>query len=140
PPRGPLVAATLLHSLVFRLPLARLRDAMALGVLGARGMTISAACGTTAIYVAHSIPASAYWSTWSVWWTGDTMGVLLIAPFLLSFRSFTRPTRIAWRRCVEFALLFASLAIVAHLVFMSRLQIEYLVFPFLVWAAVRFGQ
>jgi diguanylate cyclase (GGDEF)-like protein len=137
---APLVVTTLLQSLDFRLQLDRLRDATALVVLGALGMTISATGGTTVLLLSHSIPASAYWSTWSVWWTGDTMGVLLIAPFLLSVRSYTWPTRIAWRRCLEFALLFAALAFVAHLVFMSRLQIEYLVFPLLVWSAVRLGQ
>ena len=137
---GPVVVATLLRSFGFRIELDRLRDAMVLVVVGALGMTISAVGGTTAIYLAHSISASAYWSTWSVWWTGDTMGVLLIVPFLLSFRSLSLPGRFSWRRCLEFCLLFASLAIIAHLVFLSRLQIEYLVFPFLVWSAVRFGQ
>ncbi|MGH2579267.1 MAG: putative bifunctional diguanylate cyclase/phosphodiesterase, partial [Actinomycetota bacterium] len=137
---APLIAATLLQKVGFREELDRLRDAMAVVLLGALSMTISATGGTTTLVLSGSVPPSGFWPTWSVWWTGDAMGVLVVAPFLLSLRSAGPRSGTTWRRRAEAGLLFAGLAVVAHLVFQSRLQIEYLVFPFLAWAAWRFGQ
>ena len=47
--------------------------------------SISATVGTSVLVLTHAVPSNDFWSTWAVWWTGDAMGVLLVAPFLLSF-------------------------------------------------------
>ena len=138
---APLIAATLLRRAGFRLELSRLRDAMALVLLAALfSMLVSATVGTSALLLSDALSPRSFWPTWSVWWTGDAMGVLIIAPFLLSLRTFGRQCPPSWGRRAEIAVLFASLAVVAHLVFQTDLHIEYVVFPFLGWAAWRFGQ
>src|SRR6266851_3545620 len=82
---APLTAAALLKRSGFRIELDRLRDASAIILLGALvAMTISATVGTSVLVLSAAVPTDGFWSTWAVWWTGDAMGVLLVAPFLLS--------------------------------------------------------
>jgi diguanylate cyclase (GGDEF)-like protein len=139
---APLIAVSLLHQVDFRPQLQRLRDAMAIVFLGALvGMAFSATIGTATLLLSGAIPAESFLPTWSVWWTGDAMGVLVFAPFLLSL--WYRPTRgdgTPWSRRVEAVALFIVLASATFLLFRSDLPIQYLVFPFLSWAAWRFGR
>src|SRR5229473_3451627 len=82
---APLVAAELLRLVHFRLELDRLRDAAAIIGLGALvSMSISASIGTSVLVLSGVVSPTDFWPTWAVWWTGDAMGVLLVAPFLLS--------------------------------------------------------
>src|SRR5207237_6508452 len=81
----PLNAAAVLKRIGFRIERDRLRDAAALIVLGALvAMTISATVGTSVLALSGTVPTGSFLPTWAVWWTGDAMGVLLVAPLLLS--------------------------------------------------------
>jgi diguanylate cyclase (GGDEF)-like protein len=138
---APLLAATLLRRTGFRTELSRLRDAIAIVLLGALlAMTVSATGGTVSLLLSGAVSPSSFWATWSVWWAGDAMGVLIVAPFLLSLRPSGHHSLMPWKRRAEAVVLFAGLGLIGHLVFQSNLQIEYIVFPFLGWAAWRFRQ
>jgi anti-anti-sigma factor len=135
---APLLAVSLLRAAGFRPELDRLRDALALVVLGALlAMTVSATLGTAALWLSSATPPHGLPATWSVWWAGDATGILVFAPLLLSLR---RPRFESWRRGAEAALLLVALVPVAYAAFWSDLPKAYLVFPLLIWAAVRFGQ
>jgi anti-anti-sigma factor len=136
---APLLAVGLLHAVGFRSQLDRLRDALALVLLGAlASMALSATLGTAALLVEGKISHSSVASTWATWWSGDATGVLVFAPLLLSLG---QVRQLAWRRWLEAAGVIASLAFVAYLIFHSPYpETMYLVFPLLIWAAVRFGQ
>jgi len=136
---APLLAVVLLQRMGFRLELDRLRDALAIVFVGALSVTVSATGGSVSLLLSGSVLPSAFWATWFVWWTGDAMGIFLVAPFLLSLRR-TGLVSAGWLRPAEGGLLLAGVAIVAYLAFQSRLHLEYLVFPFLAWAALRFQQ
>jgi diguanylate cyclase (GGDEF)-like protein/PAS domain S-box-containing protein len=137
---APLLAAFLLQRVGFRLELDRLRDALAIVFLGALGsMVVSATIGTTILLLSGSITAGSFMSTWSVWWAGDALGVLVIAPLL--FTLWTRSgSPLTWRSRGEFAGLLVFLGIVTFVVFRGGLQDKYLVFPLLGWVVWRFGQ
>jgi PAS domain S-box-containing protein len=83
---------------------------------------------------------------WWVWWIGDALGVLLGAPFLLAWLT---PPRIHRDRpfSAELGALVLALSALCQVVFAGRVvalehltRLEYTVFPFIIWAAVRFGQ
>lgn len=138
---APLVALFLLRWARFRPELDRLRDAMAIVFLGALGgMLLSATIGSASLTLSGAVPAEDFWGTWGVWWTGDAMGVLVFAPFLLSLRMHRLGALVRWTRWVEGVALFVGLALVSAIVFRTSVEIQYLVFPFLGWAAWRFEQ
>src|SRR5439155_5241586 len=137
---APLVAAELLDRAGFHREIDRLRDAVAIVVAALGAMTVSATIGAAALVLADSIPSREFPSAWAVWWTGDAMGVLVVAPFLLGLFQIFHRSKTTWRRRVEATVLFASLAALTIVVTRSRISLLYLLVPFLGWAAWRFRQ
>ena len=135
---APLIAVALLQRVGFRRQLDRQRDALAIVFLGALGsMTVSASIGAGTLVASDAIPASQLPAAWVVWWTGDAMGVLAVAPFLLSlplFRELERWPRAAW---VEAGTILAVVAAVTLWAANSDLPVLFLVLPLLGWASWR---
>lgn len=135
---APLVAVWLLRSVRFDTHLARPRDAMALVVAGTTSTTLSASVGTTCLVLSGAVPSMHFGSTWLVWWTGDAMGMLLVAPFLWSLRPGL--VKWTWTRLVE-ALAFAALLVGAVVIATNRSDPGlFIVLPPLIWIAWRFHQ
>lgn len=87
-------------------------------------------------------PELDYLHYWRVFWIGDALGLLILGTILLSWR---RPA-VAWGRSVrlaaaEGAALSLGLLLAAGWAFLAELYSPrvYLIFPFLLWAALRFG-
>src|SRR5207253_2062901 len=139
---APLTAAALLKRTGFRIELDRLRDAAAIIVLGALvAMTISATVGTSVLALSGTVPTGSFLPTWAVWWTGDAMGVLLVAPLLLSLLvrvPALRSPREGKYQGLELVGLLAATGIVTYIVFQNRLGLEYLVLPIIMVTAWRF--
>ena len=135
---APLLAATLVHAVGFRRQIDRWRDAFAIVFLGALlAMTVSATIGTTTLLVTNQIQSSHYLTTWAVWWTGDAMGVLVVAPFLLVLPDLVRwrPRAAEW---VEWVVTLLVIGLVAVGVTSSEVRMLSVVIPLLVWTAWRF--
>ena len=134
---APLIAAGLLKAAGFRGELDRMRDVLALVLLGGLGaMTVSATFGANTLVRFGEVTPGAFVPTWLVWWVGDATGVLIFAPLLLSVR--IRPGTWSWKRWTEALLLLVLLVSVSVLVLARNLDMLYLVFPLLTWAALRF--
>ena len=137
---APVAAALLLVRVGFRTRLDRVRDALAIVFIGALlCMAISATIGTTTLFVADAIDANEYPETWAAWWTGDAMGLLIVAPFLWSLR---RPTSsvVHWDRVLEASALFVTLFIACVVAVRNQEHLLFLVLPLLGWIAWRFQQ
>ncbi|MFF3321870.1 MASE1 domain-containing protein [Streptomyces sp. NPDC002889] len=137
---APVCAYLMLRRTDFRDRLDRLRDVLALVFLGAlAGMLISATVGTGVLVLSGALDAGDFWPTWSVWWTGDAMGVLVVTPFLLALRRFRWPPKARPRRWIEAtALLLGTLFATILATGTTSAALLFLVFPFLIWAAIRF--
>ncbi|MFJ3877741.1 MASE1 domain-containing protein [Streptomyces sp. NPDC090077] len=134
---APLCAYALLRRAGFRAELDRLRDGLALVFLGGLLPTlISATAGAGTLLATGNLPASHFWGVWAAWWAGDTMGVLLVTPMLLVL-SRARMPRDPFRVAEGVALMVAA-GVVTALATHSRMSLLFLVFPLLIWAAVRF--
>ena len=141
-----LVGAWLLrHLAMFDPALGRVKDVLSLVVLAAGVSTmVSATIGATSLCLGGVKPWTAYPVLWSVWWLGDAMGDLVVAPLLLTWAGWRR---IPWRprRAAEAGALLLALVAVSLLVFsgptalFSFHPLAYTVFPFAIWAALRFG-
>jgi signal transduction histidine kinase len=136
---APLAASELLARIGFRLELDRLRDAASIiGLAALVGMTLSASIGTAVLVLSGAVPIASFWPTWAVWWTGDAMGVMLVAPFVLSLVPRTSSPALTFTSGAQLTLLLCGIAVVGYLLFESPLHLEYLVFPLIMVAAWRF--
>ncbi|MGW0985881.1 MASE1 domain-containing protein [Streptomyces sp. NPDC002486] len=135
---APVCSYALLRRAGFRNELNRLRDALALIFLGAfTGMLVSASVGSGTLALTGVLATDDFASTWSVWWTGDAMGVLTVTPVLLVLRSARWPRGVPLSRWVEGILLVAATACVGF-VETSSTPLLFLGFPLLIWAGFRF--
>ncbi|MGH3462877.1 MAG: SpoIIE family protein phosphatase [Kribbellaceae bacterium] len=135
---APLVAAIILERVGFRRQLDRQRDALAIVFLGAlASMTISATVGATTLFASGSIGADELAGAWVVWWTGDAMGILAVAPFLLCIPLFWELEPWPAARWLEAAaILVVTTALVLWTTY-SDLPLLFLVLPVLGWASWR---
>jgi PAS domain S-box-containing protein len=139
------VAATVVRRLPwFDVELSRVRDVLVFIAVAALGATmVSATIGVVTLCVAAEQPWARFGELWSAWWLGDALGALVVAPVLLTAVRRRSPTRRAW---VEVALLVAGAMTATHLVFSHALTrattthpLEFIIFPFVIAAAVRGG-
>lgn len=136
---APVAAYLMLRIAGFRPALNRLRDGVALVFLGAlAGMLISATAGAGTLVMGGSLAPHDFWPIWAAWWAGDAMGVLVVAPVLLVLRGAGRPVanrEFWWTEAVVLAL--AALG-VAWFATRTESALLFLVFPVLIWAALRY--
>jgi diguanylate cyclase (GGDEF)-like protein/PAS domain S-box-containing protein len=140
------VARALLARASFDPALRRVRDVIALAILGAAAATaVNATIGTGTLLAAGVAHPHSVWAFWRVWWLGDLTGVLLVAPPLLLALSAggpPHPRRISERRgwVAEAALLAGALVAVMLVVLYRGVTLAFPIFPLIVLAAMRFRQ
>jgi len=123
----------------FRPSLAGLRDVFALVTLAALvSPLVSATIGVLSLWASGMIERAAAGHLWFVWWSGDAMGDLLIAPLLLAW-AHARRTRWPPARAAEAGVLLVSLLGLTAVLLRPPTGDEYAIFPLIIWAALRFG-
>ena len=124
----------------FRPSLERVRDVLALvGLAAVVSTTISATIGVLSLLASDQISGGQFGSVWRTWWLGDLGGDLIVAPAL--FVAATHwPFRRAPGRPLEAVALFALVVGISLLIFSTDTPRTYLIYPPLVWAALRFWQ
>jgi signal transduction histidine kinase/ActR/RegA family two-component response regulator len=122
----------------FRVSLQRLRDVLGLTLLGAVVSTVvSATIGVGSLFLSGAIQASAMTPLWLVWWSGDAIGILLVAPLLFTW---VRGERVdGGGRGLEGAILILILVALTAALFRIPFSYVYAIFPVVSWAALRFG-
>jgi PAS domain S-box-containing protein len=136
-----LLGAAVLRQLSFDSKLTRPRDALAMLAAAASSTTVAATIGVASLVLGGVQPAESFSSLWSIWWIGDALGDLVLAPLLVVWVS--RGALTARRGAFfEGSLLLAGLFAATMFAFAQAPSVrdyKYLVFPFLIWAALRFG-
>ncbi|GHA12049.1 hypothetical protein UN63_02000 [Oceanisphaera arctica] len=84
--------------------------------------TLSATVGILSMYLLNEVSAGLLMGSWLTWWSADTLGVLMVAPFLLPLLSGAyRDTPAAVRRMVFLPLLVIILAVIG-LMLLGRME------------------
>jgi len=125
----------------------RPQDVFAFTVLAAIvSTTVGATVGVTTLAFTGLARWAEYGAIWWTWWLGDTVGNLVVAPALLLWAA---APRLRWNRAqwIEAGALLLWVVVVGFTVFgglfpsrVKNYPLEFLCFPFLIWAAFRFAQ
>jgi signal transduction histidine kinase len=131
------VAATLLRRLTGgRGSLERTLDVLALVACAVVASVVSAAFGPTSLRLGDVISADELGSVFRTWALSDATGVLVVAPAVLTWASMG-VRGIRRRDVVEGAIGLVVLAVLAEVA--PQRDVPYIVFPVLLWAALRLG-
>src|SRR3954466_181124 len=105
----------------------------------AAATAVSATIGTGSLFLGGVVEGSSVPSVWRTWWLGDLSGALIVVPLALAW--YRRPAP-GWMRgrVREAVLLLVALGVLGELALRSHRPLTYLVFPPMIWAALRFGQ
>jgi signal transduction histidine kinase len=110
------------------------------GMLVALGVAtaISATVGTVSMVAGGVVDESDATEFWRTWWLGDSSGGLVVLPLLLAW---ARDPISAWHRIRtwEGAAVIAGVIALGIAAVSTKEPITYMVFPALIWAAIRFG-
>ena len=107
--------------------------------LSALGATIAPTVALIPLALLYPLPGADLFANWRTWWQGDTSGILIFTPLILSWSA--RGT-VQWmpRRVLEVLALAALLLAATHVAFSSGFGRTFVIVPLIVWAAFRFGQ
>ncbi len=138
---GPLIGSYLLRRFHFDPSFARVRDALVFVVFAAIvAMTITATNGVTQLLLAHLVPPPQAGRVWLLWWIGDASGVLIVAPFLLTWRNVLRDGLVQGEAGpLELVILVVALMVVGVAGIFTHFPTVFPLYPFVVWAALRAG-
>jgi signal transduction histidine kinase/DNA-binding response OmpR family regulator/HPt (histidine-containing phosphotransfer) domain-containing protein len=124
-------------------PLASVHDFFAFFAASAVGSAHNALLGVGSLWLSGLIPLVAFPDVMLNWSVGDLGGTLIVAPLLLAW---IQPDRSEWRgyRLAEFVLLLLVTAGISGVVFgdlfnLPAVPLAFLLLPFLLWGAFRFG-
>jgi PAS domain S-box-containing protein len=106
---------------------------------------ISASVGVTTLCIAELQPWSRFGLLWWVWWLGDATGAVLVAPALLTIPLWRR-ARFSTARVAEAVALAVATIVLSLFVFavpilpvVANHPLEYIAFPLVIWAGLRFA-
>jgi signal transduction histidine kinase len=119
-----------------RIALERVWDVFALVACAVVGTLISAVFGVVSLRLGHVIASSEFGTVFRTWWLSDFSGAVVFAPLILVWAGL-RSWRLSRARTAEAAVLLAALIVLVEVP--SQQDVPYIVFPILIWAALRFG-
>jgi signal transduction histidine kinase/DNA-binding response OmpR family regulator/HPt (histidine-containing phosphotransfer) domain-containing protein len=124
---------------VERRPFRRTGDVVLFSLLSALvSSSISSTNGVTAMCMGGFVEWSGYRKTWLTWWLGDSVGILLFTPLIMTWVSLPG-IKPRLGRVVEGLFLSLILCGAGLAAFVGDYPLEYLLIPMLMWASFRFG-
>jgi diguanylate cyclase (GGDEF)-like protein len=123
----------------------RARNVVRFVAYAAMCSTVAATVGVSSLVAEGAVPWPEFAANWGTWWHGDTAGIIIVTPLILTW---SVRQEIVWTaaRMWEAAAFASSLLLTTFLVFgqgnpfPSSLPLTFLILPFIIWAAFRFSR
>jgi len=102
------------------------------------GTAVSATIGPLSLRLGGVLSTSDVPHVWHTWWLGDTAGALVVVPLALAW---WQRLDLSWTRAriAEGALMLSAVIVLTDLALRTDRPLVYIVWPALIWAALRFG-
>ena len=127
-----------------RVTLASLRQVIGFAVVAV--VVSNAVTALLGSLVIRQYSLATLWRSWFVWWAGDGLGMLIVAPAILtSVHALRSGARVSVLSAIEATVVLGLVGVVGYFLIqtpapgVTHLSLHYLAFPLLIWAAVRFG-
>src|SRR5262249_32730798 len=140
-----LVGAWLIRRMIgFSHPFDRGEDAVKFVAIAAICPVIAATLALIPLSAVHSLKAAELLSNWWTWWQGDTAGIIIVAPLIITWQARSTVVWTSWK-VLEGACFAVLLIGATWLIFGSgspgkiAYPLTFLIAPFTIWAAFRFG-
>lgn len=98
---------------------------------------INTTIGTTSLVLFGLLPPSEFFNNWYIWWIGDAVGVIVITPIVMIW--YHAKININKKQLIEFVILTLLLGVTIGMIRLLHYPLTYILIPFCVWAAIRFG-
>jgi diguanylate cyclase (GGDEF)-like protein len=121
-------------------------DVIEFVAIAALASAIAASVAAAPLALVHSLSSQALLWNWWTWWQGDAMGIVIVAPVILSW-SIRGETRWSWWKIVEGTALTGTMLAITYAIFsdsvaqyLPSLPLTFAILPFVIWTALRFQQ
>src|SRR5215831_5010517 len=126
-------------------PFARGEDVVKFVAVAALCPLVAATTALLPLSLVHALPGPELFRNWWTWWQGDATGIIIVAPLIIAWRE---GSSLRWspQKVLEAACLATLLLGATWVVFgsgtpgKSPYPLTFLIAPFIIWAAFRFGQ
>jgi diguanylate cyclase (GGDEF)-like protein/PAS domain S-box-containing protein len=120
-------------------------DVVKFVLLCALGPVVAATVALGPLALGHPLSWPELLRNWWTWWQGDTAGIIIVTPLILSWsvRETTPWPPQRTQEAVGFGLLLLATAwgvVVGGGDYVSSFSLTFITLPFIIWAAFRFGQ
>jgi diguanylate cyclase (GGDEF)-like protein len=120
-------------------------DVVRFVAIAASSAVVAATIGAGTVVLFGAVPLSQFAQNWWTWWEGDTVGIIMVTPLILSW-SVRAPRPWTRWRVIEAAAFVLTLLLAARLIFggngepFTVLPLVFFIPPVIIWAAFRLGQ
>ncbi len=119
-------------------------DVVRFVAVAASSSMVAATVGVGSLAMYGPVSSSEFLQNWCTWWGGDTAGIIIVAPLLLSWSALDAAVW-PWSKRIEGACFGLLLFMVSWVIFggakeqFAFFPLVFVIVPFIIWAAFRFG-